>query len=144
MPIACVVMTSAKEIKCDNPDCNKTHDYEMLETIKLFGMLCPTCRKGQCSIQHVTVDVPTVNEDIQIPEFDLNLLNSLKIEQPQYASSLSQELDCTYQKVSKRAIKLREANLLENKKETLNKKLGERTYYYLTDEAKKIYFGSNS
>ena len=115
----------------------------MLDNLKLFGMLCPTCRKGYCSIQHVTVDVPTVNEDIQILEFDLNLLNSLKIDQPQYASSLSQELDCTYQKVSKRAIKLREANLIENKKETLDRKLGERTYYYLTDEAKRIYFGTD-
>lgn len=133
-------ISTAKQIKCQNPECNKIYSYETLESLQLFGMLCPTCRKGNCEIEHVTITMPVVEEAIQIPEFDINLLNSLKIEQPQYPSSLAQELDCTYQKVSRRSIKLKDAGLIESEKKTLDPKIGERTYYKLTDKANDIYF----
>ena len=84
--------------------------------------------------------MPIVADGIQIPEFDINLLNSLKIEQPQYPSSLAQELDCTYQKVSRRSIKLKDAGLIDSEKKTMDPKIGERTYYKLTDKAIATYF----
>lgn len=133
-------LSNAKQLKCDNPNCGKTYQYELFEKLQLFDMLCPTCKQGKCSIEHVTVNLPPVNENIQIDEFDLNLLNSLKIEQPQYASSLAQELDCTYQKVSKRSTKLRETDLIKSEKKTIDARIGERTYYNLTRKASDIYF----
>lgn len=133
-------ISTAKQIKCQNVECNKIYSYETLESLQLFGMLCPTCRKGNCEIEHVTIEMPTVEEAIQIPEFDINLLNSLKIEEPQYPSSLAQELDCTYQKVSRRSIKLKDAGLIKSEKRTLDPKIGERTYYTLTEKASDIYF----
>lgn len=131
-------LSSAKQLKCDN--CGKTYPYELLDKLQLFDMLCPTCKKGTCSIEHVSVDLPIANEQIQIAEFDLSFLNSLKIEQPQYASGLAQELDCTYQKVSRRSIKLKELGLIASERKTLDIKTGERTYYDLTDKAKETYF----
>lgn len=133
-------ISSAKQIRCQNPECNKIYSYETLQSIQFFNMLCPTCRKGNCEIEHVTVDLPLVAENIQIPEFDITFLNSLNIESPQYPSTLAQELDCTYQKVSKRSIKLKELGLIESEKKTIDPKLGERTYYTLTDKARQTYF----
>lgn len=131
-------MNQAKHIYCNV--CNIAHSYELLDKIQLFGMLCPTCRKGYCEVKSVSIDLPNINEEILISEFDLNFLNSLKIEEPQYASCLAQELDCTYQKVSRRAIRLKEHQLISSVKKQLDTSLGERTYYYLTDKAKDIYF----
>lgn len=131
-------LSSAKQLKCDN--CGKTYAYELLDKLQLFDMLCPTCKRGNCSIEHVSVVLPIVNEQIQIAEFDLSLLNSLNIEQPQYASGLAQELDCTYQKISRRSIKLKELGLISSERKTLDLKTGERTYYDLTEKAKDTYF----
>jgi hypothetical protein len=91
-------------------------------------------------IEPVTVEMPIVPDNIQIPEFDITLLNALKIQEPQYPTSLAQELDCTYQKASKRAIKLKELDLLDSEKLTLDYKIGERTYYRLTNKARATYF----
>lgn len=133
-------ISSAKEIRCQNPDCNTVWSFDHLPSIELFGMLCPNCRKGVCEIKHVSVQIPEVAQEIQIPEFDMNFLNSLNIEAPQYPTSLAQELDCTYQKVSKRSVKLKDSGLLKSEKKTLDQKIGERTYYSLTDKAEKLYF----
>lgn len=133
-------ITTAKQIKCKNTDCQKIYSFEMLNSLQLFNMLCPTCRKGNCEIEHVSVEMPVIEANIQIPEFDINLLNSLKIEQPQYPSSLAQELDCTYQRVSKRSIKLKDMGLIKSEKKIIEAKVGERTYYSLTEKAKEIYF----
>lgn len=133
-------ISSAKQIKCQNSSCNHIYNYEMLSSLQLFNMLCPNCRSGVCEIEHVTVEIPVVFDNLQIPEFDINLLNSLKIEEPQYPSSLAQELDCTYQKVSKRSIKLKDLGLIESEKKTIDTKIGERTYYSLTEKAKLTYF----
>lgn len=136
-------ISSAKQIKCQNSACQKVYSYETLESLQLFNMLCPTCRNGNCEVEHVTVEIPVVADNIQIPEFDVTLLNSLMIEEPQYPSSLAQELDCTYQKVSKRSIKLKDLGLIESEKKTLDQKIGERTYYTLTQKAKQTYFNED-
>lgn len=133
-------ISTAKQITCRNGNCKKIYSYETLSSLQLFGMLCPTCRQGTCEIEHVALELPKVEEAIQIPEFDINFLNSLNIEEPQYPSALAQELDCTYQKVSRRSIKLKESGLIESEKKTLDPKIGERTYYKLTDKAKDTYF----
>jgi len=133
-------ISSAKQIRCQNPDCHKIYGFDMLSSLELFSMLCPTCRRGNCEIEHVTVEMPDDIDLVQIPEFDVNFLNSLNIDSPQYPSALAQELDCTYQKVSKRSIRLRDSGLINSQKKTLDSKVGERTYYSLTERAKQTYF----
>ena len=133
-------ISSAKQIKCQNSNCQKIHNYEMLTSLQVYDMFCPTCRQGKCEIEPVTVEMTTIPDNNLIPEFDISLLNTLKIEEPQYPTSLAQELDCTYQKASKRAIKLKDLGLVSSDKLILNSSLGERTYYRLTNEARTLYF----
>lgn len=133
----------AKHIVCNNSSCSAHHDYEMLPMIQMFDMLCPKCKKGLCSVEHVAVSIDLAEDKILLPEFDMQLINSLKIDSPQYPSCLAQELDCTYQKIGKRAVKLKDMGLLKSNKMTLDKSLGERSYYSLTDDAEHIYFGNS-
>jgi DNA replication protein DnaC len=131
-------INDAKIIVCNS--CKKTYQMEMLNSIKLFDMLCPNCRNGTCEIKHIKVQLPNVDEKIILPEFDLKILNALKIYEPQFASLLAQELDCEYQKVSKRASVLSNNNLIERKRENIDSRYGERTYYYLKKLARDTYF----
>ncbi|MFZ2498117.1 hypothetical protein [Methanosarcina sp.] len=132
---------AAKKIKCNI--CSSSYSIDRLNTLELYDMLCPQCRKGTCEIVPVDVEVPTVKQEIQLMEFDLKLLNSLRIDEPQFASLLAQDLDCHYQKVTKRAQFLEaEHALIMRKKEILYKEYGERTYYYLTDKARNLYFSN--
>lgn len=136
-------LCNAKHIACDNPHCNATHDYEMLPMIEMFDMLCPKCKTGTCNVEHANVDIELADEKILLPEFDMQFINSLKVDSPQYPSGLAQELDCTYQKVGKRAAKLKDMGFLQARKMTRDKSLGERNYYSLTDEAHKTYFNDD-
>lgn len=131
---------SAKEIKCSS--CRTSFPIDMLDNLKLFGMLCPECRKGTCEVLNIEVELPNINSDIQLKEFDIKLLNALKIEEPQFASLLAQELDCSYQKVTKRVMALQadDLGLIEIKHETHHEEYGPRSYYYLTDKSKELYF----
>ena len=133
-------LADAKHIACNNPHCKATHDYEMLSMIEMFDMLCPKCKTGACSIEHANVDVELADESILLPEFDMQFINSLKVDSPQYPSGLAQELDCTYQKVGKRAAKLKDMGFLQAKEMIIDKALGKRNYYSLTDEAITTYF----
>ena len=111
-------INGAKEIICNF--CGKIYSLEHLTSIELFGMLCPTCRKGTCSVEHVKIEVPIISEEIEILEFDFKLLNSLKISSPQYASMLAQELDCYYQKVASKVSTLISRGLIEKRKEKID------------------------
>ena len=131
-------INGAKEIICNF--CGKIYSLEHLTSIELFGMLCPTCRKGTCSVEHVKIEVPIISEEIEILEFDFKLLNSLKISSPQYASMLAQELDCYYQKVASKVSTLISRGLIEKRKESRDDKIGEKSYYYITENAIQTYF----
>lgn len=130
-------IADAKEFVCAN--CASTFPYEMLNSLELFDMLCPKCRKGICKLNHVEVEL-NEDESIQLLEFDIRLLNSLNINEPQYASALAQELDCSYQKVSRRASELKDKELIKREKSEIIKGTGKKTYYSLTDKAKNTYF----
>lgn len=133
-------LSDAKHIACNNSQCKATHDYGMLSMIEMFDMLCPKCKSGTCSVEHANVDVELADEKILLPEFDMQFINSLKVDSPQYPSGLAQELDCTYQKVGKRAAKLKDMGFLQAKEMTIDRTLGKRNYYSLTDEAVTTYF----
>lgn len=133
-------ISSAKQIVCQNNKCNKIHSFEILSNLQMFGMLCPLCRIGTCIVEQVSVDLPIVADEILIDEFSLSMMNSLKIEEPQYPTSLAQEIDTTYQKVTRKGIRLRDLGLIRSEKQTLDINLGERTYYYLTEKARNVYF----
>jgi len=130
---------AAKKIKCNN--CGATYSIDQLNNLELYRMLCPQCTQGKCEVMNLEVELPDVKQEIQLLEFDVRLLNALRIDQPQFAKLLAKDLDCHYQKVSKRAQILEtEYGFILRKKETLRKEFGERNYYYLTKEAYETYF----
>ncbi|MBB6447302.1 MarR family winged helix-turn-helix transcriptional regulator [Bacillus benzoevorans] len=130
-------LNTAKTIICDN--CNKTYPMDSLETLKFYDMLCPGCKKGKCYVVDVEVEIPGEQPDeLLLTEIELAAINSLRISQPQYATQLAQELDCTQQKISRVVDKLERKELVIRRKE--NGAAGNRTYYYLTDTAREIYF----
>jgi Zn finger protein HypA/HybF involved in hydrogenase expression len=53
-------MFKQQEIKCK--ECGAVYPFETLNSLKLFNMLCPKCKKGNCKIEHVKVDLPTVDK----------------------------------------------------------------------------------
>ena len=130
----------AKHIVCNNATCQASYEYEKLSNLEMFDMLCPKCKRGICNVEHVTVTVDEVADESLLPEFDVLFLNSLNIDSPQYPSELAMELDCTYQKIGKRAAKLKDHGLLSSEKKVLDKSLGERNYYSLTAKAIDTYF----
>lgn len=135
-------LDSAKKIVCQNEQCKASYEYDKLTNLEMFDMLCPKCKKGKCQIEHANVDIEIAPEETLLPEFDLLFLNSLNIDSPQYPSSLAMELDCTYQKVGKRAAKLNEKGYLKMKEMLMDRAIGKRNYYSLSDDALKIFFES--
>ncbi|MDR4199755.1 MarR family winged helix-turn-helix transcriptional regulator [Bacillus altitudinis] len=130
-------LNTAKKIICDN--CGITYPIDSLEKLKFYDMLCPRCKIGKCHVEDVEVAIPGEKPDeLLLPEIELAALNSLRISQPQYATQLAQELDTTMQKVSKVIDKLEDKELVIRKKE--NGAAGKRTYYYLTETARELYF----
>ncbi|WP_197196513.1 winged helix-turn-helix domain-containing protein [Shouchella lehensis] len=133
-------LNKAKEIKCNT--CEETYPMDALSMLEFYDMLCPKCKKGKCNVEHVSVGIPSEKHDILLPEIDLLTLNSLRISQPQYATQLAQELDCTAQKIRRVVDKLESSDLVIRKRE--NGQAGVRTYYYLTDKANSRYFRQRS
>lgn len=133
---------SAKHIVCQNEKCQETYEYEKLASLEMFDMLCPKCKAGNCIIQHAHADIERAHEEVLLPEFDVLFLNSLKIDSPQYPSGLAMELDCTYQKVGKRAAKLKDRGFIKTKEMILDQAIGKRNYYSLSDDALEIYFAT--
>lgn len=136
-PILVEYLKHAQYVKCNNPNCNASHDYEELAIIERYQMRCPTCIVGICTVEHTSSDYISVEEDasILLAEFDMQLINSLKIDAPQHATALAQELDCTYQKVGRVAKRLKTSGLLE-----INKDESQRSYYSLTENTIATYF----
>jgi len=123
-------INSAKVIRC--PSCHSSYPMHEQAKFEFFDMLCPKCKKSKCEIVPVEVDLPESDPDIQLNEFDFAILNSLHIEEPQFASLLGQELDCNYQKISKRATYLEgfAGGLIRKSREKRNNDDRVRTYYY--------------
>lgn len=125
-------INNIQEIECDS--CPETFTMDFYEKISFFDMLCPACKKGTCQIvKKYTLNEQAVDCYKPLP-IEFNLMNSLRIVGPQYAKELSEELDISYQKVS------RIVDALENEGLVIRKNNGSRVYYENTQKVNKIYF----
>lgn len=137
-------INSLKVLKCDY--CGETFPLENEGALKFYDMLCPKCKKGHCSETAIDVELPHKAEpSVQLSPFEYNLLNTLKInERPLFASLIAADLDCYYQKVTRKSIFLKSKGLIEvsenNYDKDYNTKYGVRNYYNLTEKAIKEYF----
>ena len=71
-----------QEIRCDH--CDEVHDMEMLPSLQLFGMLCPTCREGHCNVTNLSrkfeAMLREIRPELMLPDTELGILETLFVE----------------------------------------------------------------
>ncbi|MDO6442069.1 hypothetical protein [Marinobacter sp. 2_MG-2023] len=131
-----------QEIVCDT--CHAKHGLDMLANIKVFNMLCPECKKGQCRIINLSRKyeelIKNVDEENLLPRNDLGILKILSDERrDMFAKEIAQEMDCSYQLVGKRGATLEERHLLQR-----GENENGRRVFRINANAEEIYFSDNS
>ena len=126
-----------QELKCNN--CNSVFDSEMISSFKVWGMMCPECRIGRCEVINLSRKyedvINSVSPDLLLPETELGILQTLKIEnKPMVASEIAGELDCSGQLVGRRGRNLAKRKLVSRQY------VGTVYAYNITEQAKTAYF----
>jgi hypothetical protein len=140
-PLVQDYLRANQEIKCE--ECDENHRLDMLESIKLFGMLCPSCKKGKCHVTNLSKKyenvLKDVNQELLLPQTELGILETLYTENHKMvASDIAAELDCSYQLVGKRGKIMADRGLVE-RSGNQNRRL-----YDLTSDARRNYFSENA
>jgi DNA-binding MarR family transcriptional regulator len=131
-----------QEIKCDN--CDTIFGLDKLESLVMYGMLCPACRKGRCEVINLSKKyesvIKSVDPGLMLPATELGILETLFTEGRQMvASEIAGELDCSYQLVGKRGRNLADRRLVAREMNDANRRVFE-----ITEEARKDYFEGNA
>lgn len=137
-PILQAYVSTNQEIQCNS--CESIFDSSEIDSLKKYGMLCPTCRLGTCVVTNIAKKysdvVSRVASEQLLPETELGILRSLDSEaRPLYAGEIAGELDVSHQLIGWRAKRLDEQKLIVREAA----KGGSRTYK-LTTDARRIYF----
>lgn len=135
-------LSKNQEIVCE--DCAERYGYEQLEAIKLFGMLCPRCKKGVIRVtnlsQKYAAELNAVNRDLLLPATELGILQTLFSEQvPMRPAAIAGELDCSYQLIGKRGKGLAEQGLVKRYHNEQGQRLLE-----ISETAEAAYFAEGS
>lgn len=130
-----------QEIKCQ--ECGAVHGLELLETIKTYGMLCPACRKGTCTVVNLSRKyehlLKEISDELLLPPTELGILETLYSEGRNLAAAdIAAELDCSYQLVGKRGKIMAGRGLVERPTAP-----GGRKLFALSDVARTHYFSEN-
>jgi len=141
-PILQNYIASNQEIVCDN--CNEKIGIEQLDAIKVFGMMCPKCKRGTCQVINLTKKyqdvIEAIDSELLLPGTELGILQTIHAEgRPLFAADIAGELDCSYQLVGRRAKNLDERGLV--KRELVNDPpYYNRRQFELTEAAVDTYF----
>lgn len=128
--------------KSQELECMEGHrfSFEQYGMIEAFGMICPICSRENhrmipCELKVTNNNVVELIQDYVknslklSDELEFEILNYLSLNKDEYhrASVIAEELDCTYQLIAKRAMKLVERELVVvSKRDT-------RNYYQITE-----------
>lgn len=128
--------------KSQELECMEGHrfSFEQYSMIEAFGMICPICSRENhrmipCELKVTNNNVIELIQDFVknslnlSDELEFEILNYLSLNKDEYhrASVIAEELDCTYQLIAKRAMKLVERELVVvSKRDT-------RNYYQITE-----------
>lgn len=128
--------------KSQELECMEGHrfPFEQYSMIEAFGMICPICSRENhrmipCELKVTNNNVIELIQDYVknslklSDELEFEILNYLSLNKDEYhrASVIAEELDCTYQLIAKRAMKLVERELVVvSKRDT-------RNYYQITE-----------
>lgn len=138
-PIIEEFLASSQRLRCEDGDCNHEEGRDKLESLQLYGMLCPKCRTGKMKISHLIESyrgqIAGVPEELLLPDIELKILNTLYHSNRQmYSRELALELDCSAHQIGSHAKNLVERELVERRKKS------GRSVYSLTQRAKTSYF----
>ncbi len=136
-PILQQYLRTNQEISCDA--CGHTFEPEMLPALQMYGMQCPNCKAGTCSVTNLSrkyeATLRAVDADALLPQVELGIIHSLGTEpDPQFAADVAGELDCSYQLVGKRAKALADRGLVNR-----DKFEGNRRVFTITPRAREVY-----
>jgi DNA-binding MarR family transcriptional regulator len=129
-----------QEIACDNASCGARFEFDQVEALRLFSMLCPECRAGTCVVSNLSRKYETtlraIDDQLLLPRVELGILHTLGTEpRALYPAEIAGELDCSYQLVGKRARFLADRGLVNRGQSNQG-----RRELSLTDTARDIYF----
>jgi DNA-binding MarR family transcriptional regulator len=115
-PLLLAYLSKNQEIVCEA--CTERYGYDQLDAIKLFGMLCPRCKRGVIRVtnlsQKYAAELHAVNRDLLLPATELGILQTLFSEQvPMRPAAIAGELDCSYQLIGRRGKGLAEKGLVK-------------------------------
>lgn len=139
-PIVRAFLERNQEITCDR--CGTRQSFDKIEALRLYDMRCPACHEGTCIVVNLSRKyqpmLSKVQEELLLPRVEIDILQTLNYEEePRRPAFVAAELDCSYQLVGKRAIRLEERGLVKR----LRDKQDRRTLE-ITDLAKGSYFSS--
>jgi len=108
-------MQHNQEIRCRS--CDTTYELDKLEALTMFGMQCPECRNGTCSVTNLSRKYESLLNDVApallLPATELGILHTLETEKTSmYAGDIAAEMDRSYQLIGKRAKILAERGLV--------------------------------
>lgn len=139
-PILRKFLEHNQEITCDK--CGGRQSFDKIEALRMYGMRCPVCHKGTCTVVNLSRKYEPMLQDIHqellLPKIELGILQTLHSEQePKRPSFVAGELDCSYQLVGKRAVHLEDRGLVKRSRDTQDHRILE-----ITDLAKESYFAA--
>lgn len=137
-PFVSAFIAKNQEIVCSN--CGEKHGLDRLDALRLFGMKCPKCQVGVCEVVNLSKKYESVLKSVQsellLPKTELGILQALHAEgNAQRPAYIAAELDCSYQLVGKRAVRLEDRGLVTRTKDDSNNRL-----IQITDTAEATYF----
>jgi Cdc6-like AAA superfamily ATPase/DNA-binding MarR family transcriptional regulator len=130
-----------QELKCAG--CGVVHGLDKLPSLKIFDMMCPSCKKAKCDVVNLSRKYEEVlrgiDDGMLLPATELGILNVLFTEKKDlFASDIAEELDCSFQLVGRRGKILAERGLVDRAKNGRNRRV-----FSITDQATTEYFQSN-
>jgi len=139
-PIVRAFLEHNQEITCDT--CGVRQSFDKLEALRLYGMRCPACQKGVCIVVNLSRKyapmLKNVQEELLLPKTELGILQTLHSEvEPKRPAFVAEKLDCSYQLVGKRAVRLEERGLVTRSRDEQDHRILE-----ITDLAKRSYFSA--
>lgn len=127
-----------QEIVC--VECGAAFGMDKIDALREYGMLCPRCRKGVCTVINLSrkyeATLRAVDNNLLLRTTELGILKTLNFEKkPLYAAEIAAELDCSYQLVGKRGKQMADQGLVKRERDEDN-----RREFSITPEAQLAYF----
>jgi DNA-binding MarR family transcriptional regulator/Cdc6-like AAA superfamily ATPase len=140
-PIVRAFLEQNQEITCDK--CGTRQGFDKLDALRLYGMRCPSCPDGTCIVVNLSKKyepmLSTIQEELLLPKTELGILQTLHTEgEPQRPAFVAAELDCSYQLVGKRAVRLEERGLVKRLRDEQDHRI-----LQITDLAEDSYFAAS-